>query len=181
MTMIVSKPKKEEYGEYYDPYISLVNYDDPTNQLAYNKRVMLEFFERLPALMWDYSYADGKWSIKELIVHIIDTERIMSTRALRVARGEEQTLLSFDENAYADRSRASFRSALNIMDEYKAVRASSIALFKGICETKIDAIGKSNSSQFSARSLAFIIGGHEVHHMNVIRERYFPDLFRNNN
>ena len=135
--MIISKPKKEEYGEYFDSYISLVKYDDPLNQLITNKKIMLDFFEKLPAPMWDYSYAEGKWTIKELIVHIIDTERIMSTRALKIARGEEQTLLSFDQNVYADASRANFRTALSIMNEYKAVRASTKAMFEGICETKI--------------------------------------------
>ena len=179
--MIISKPKKEEYGEYFDSYISLVKYDDPVNQLITNKRIMLDFFEKLPAVMWDFSYAEGKWSIKELMVHIIDTERIMTTRALKIARGEVQTLLSFDENAYVSQSRANLRTALSIMTEYKAVRDSSKALFEGICETKIDSLGHSNSSNFSPRALAFIIGGHEIHHMQVIRERYFPELFVEDN
>lgn len=178
--MIVSKPKKDSYGEFFDSYISLVKYEDPINQLMHNKRVMLDFFSKLPAPMWDFCYAEDKWCVKEMLVHIIDTERIMTTRALKIARGEQQVLLSFDENAYAERSRARERTALSIMNEYKAVRASTKALFEGMCESKIDLLGHSGSGQYSPRSLAFIIGGHEAHHMNVLRERYFPQLFEAN-
>ena len=96
--MILSRPELREYGEYYGRYIDLVKHDDPIWQMRQNFTEMSSFLKRLPAAKWEYAYDEGKWSFKKLIVHIIDTERIMSTRALRIARGEEQRLTGFDHN-----------------------------------------------------------------------------------
>jgi uncharacterized damage-inducible protein DinB len=130
----------------------------------------------LPEKMLYHRYAAGKWSIKETLVHIIDDERIFAYRALRFARNEQMNLIGFDQDAYAQYSKANERGLDNIFDEYEAVRRSTIALFNGLPEDSFMRIGKctGTANNASVRALAYHIAGHEQHHINLIKEKYIP-------
>ena len=121
-----------------------------------------------------HRYAEGKWSIKEVLVHIVDDERIFAYRALRFARGEQQNLIGFDQDAYAALSNADERDLDNIFEEYDAVRRSTIALFNGLPGESLTRMGKRTGTFNNAtvRALAYHIAGHEQHHLNLIKDLY---------
>lgn len=173
--MILSKPETQEYGEYYAGYINLVEADDPIWQMKQNFSDTCRFLKSLPVDRWDYRYKAGKWNLKEMLSHIMDTERIMSTRALRIARGEKQTMTGFDHEAYAQNSFANQRSVLSLFSEYKALRPSTLELFKSIEDQPLSYTGTANAYPFSPRAIAFILAGHEMHHMHILRTKYFPE------
>lgn len=174
--MILSKPEAKEYGEYYAGYIKLVEADDPIWQMKKNFADTIHFLEDLPVDRWNYRYEKGKWNLKEMLAHIMDTERIMSNRALCIARGEKQSLAGFDHKAYAENSYANQRSILSLFSEYKALRPSTLELFKSIEDQPLQYTGIANDYPFSPRAIAFILAGHELHHMQVLKTRYFPEL-----
>ena len=122
----------------------------------------------------DRVYDEQKWTIKQIIQHVMDTERIMFYRALSFARRDAGPLPGFDENLFADHADVSHRSLHNIMDEYKIVRQSGMVLFESFNEHDLMAKGSANQIELSTLSIAFIVAGHAVHHMEVIRDRYFP-------
>ena len=173
--MILSRPHSTTAPEFFHKYIELVKCDDPIWQMEVNHQKTCDFVKNLPSEDWDYRYQEGKWSVKELLIHMIDTERILSTRAMRISRGEVNSLTGFDHEHYNTNCEADNRSVLSIVEEYKAVRNSTLCLFKNLVEGKLDRIGKADNKEISPRALAFIIAGHEMHHMNVIAERYFPE------
>jgi uncharacterized damage-inducible protein DinB len=121
-----------------------------------------------------HRYAPGKWSIKEVLVHIVDDERIFAYRALRFARNEQMNLIGFDQDVYAEYSQADARGLDNIFEEYEAVRHATIALFDGLPEEAFDRVGHGTGSfnNASVRALAYHIAGHELHHIALIKERY---------
>ncbi|OKL39788.1 DNA damage-inducible protein DinB [Pontibacter flavimaris] len=119
-----------------------------------------------------HRYAEGKWSIKEMMVHLIDAERIFSYRALRFARQDKTELHSFDENLYAQTSKADARDINSIIAEYTSLRTSTIELFKSFDEEALQQVGVASGKEVSVRALGYTILGHEVHHQKIIRERY---------
>ena len=133
-----------------------------------------KFISSLPEPMLYHRYQPGKWSIKEILVHIIDDERIFSYRALRFARNEKNNLIGFDQDAYAVYSKADERSLESIFDEYEAVRLSTIALFKYLPEDSLDRLGHGTGTFNNAtpRALVYHIAGHEQHHIHFIKEHY---------
>ncbi|MBS1689978.1 MAG: DinB family protein [Bacteroidetes bacterium] len=168
----ISRPEEGEYAPYAISYISLVPdervlYHLQQNNNALNKLIAAQSEDRL-----NKGYAPGKWTLKELMVHVTDTERIFAYRALCIARGEQALLPGFDENAYAAASDAQNRSIENIMVEYNSVRQASIALLSGFSDEVFLNIGNANNIPVSVRALAYQIAGHEMHHMNIIKERY---------
>lgn len=132
------------------------------------------FIYSLPEEKLVHRYAPGKWSIKEILVHIIDDERIFAYRALRFARNEKQNLIGFDQDAYAFYSKADERELDNIFDEYEAVRNATIALFNGLPEESFDRMGHGTGTANDAtvRALAYHIAGLELHHISFIKENY---------
>ena len=119
-----------------------------------------------------YRYAEGKWTIKEIISHLIDTERIFCYRALRFARQDKTPVAGFDENDYVEASNANNRAIEELLEEYASVRAASISLFKSFSDADLLRKGMAGSGEVSVRALGFLIIGHEKHHINVIKERY---------
>ena len=130
------------------------------------------FLNAIPKDKLEYRYAEGKWTVKEIIQHIIDTERIFAYRALRVARNDKTALPGFEENDYALTGNANARTLESLLAEYKAVRQATIALFNSFSDDMLKHIGTASNSPISARAIGFIIIGHEAHHCNVIKERY---------
>ena len=170
-----------EYPPYAIMYIKLIPGDGLVLQHLWdNFTAAKEFIYSLPPKMLYYRYAKDKWSIKEVLVHIIDDERIFAYRALRFARNEQMNLIGFDQDAYALFSKADERELDNIFEEYEAVRKSTIALFNGLPEESLIRMGKGTGSFNNAtvRALAYHIAGHEQHHINLLKERYLP-AFKN--
>ena len=121
---------------------------------------------------WSFSYAEGKWTIKEILLHLIDAERVFAYRTLCVSRKEELELPGFDHDEYLKNSNAKSRSHESLIEEYEAVRKASISLFKSFDEETLSYLGVANGSAISVKGLAYIIAGHELHHNSVIKERY---------
>lgn len=166
------KPDLTTIPEYYHKYVRLVQENDAATALTENTGTAVLFFDGIPEEKWDHRYADGKWSIKELVQHMIDTERIFAYRALCMARGEKQSLPGFDENQYAASSHAERRQKEDLAEEFKTVRKASELLFRSFGDDQLAATGVANNNSVSVNGLGFIMVGHVLHHLNILEERY---------
>lgn len=171
----IARPLTGEYPPYAEMYMKFLPNDGLVlTHLQENLETTWTFIRSLPEPLLYFRYAPGKWSIKDILVHIVDDERIYAYRALRFARNEQQNLIGFDENAYAHQAEADRRDLDNIFEEYTAVRGATIALFNGLPEAALSRMGHGTGSAHDAtvRALAYHIAGHELHHLQVVRERY---------
>lgn len=173
----ITKPEEGEYPSYYAHYVENAGTNDLLRGLRNNKTKLLKFFSGIEKNKWDYAYAPGKWTVKEILLHLADAERVFAYRVLCFARKDKTSLPGFDENAYAPASNASLRNAKDIIAEYEAVRNATIALFKSIdAETALQK-GIANGVKISVRAIGYSILGHELHHVNVIKERYLTENY----
>jgi uncharacterized damage-inducible protein DinB len=169
----IEKPKDGEFPPYANMYIQLLPDDGLLLiHLRNNFIAIKELIVSLPEEKLTYRYAKEKWSIKEILVHIIDDERIYAYRALRFARNDKTELPGFEQDDYALSSQANERSIENIFGEYGAVRDATIALFNGLPEDAFLRVGTANNNKATVRALAYHIAGHELHHVNIIKEKY---------
>lgn len=168
----MAKPDLSTIPPFYHKYVNLVEEDTASRALENSTAATHRFFVSIPEEKWDYRYAEGKWSIKELVQHIIDTERIFSYRALCFARGEKQSLPGFDENAYATDSSAGRRTKDELIEEFEAVRKATEILFRSFDEDQLGKKGQANNNSVSVNGIGFITVGHVLHHLNILRERY---------
>lgn len=172
---LIAKAKKGEYPEYAEMYMKLLPNDKLLlKHLRENFLMVKTFIYLLTEEQLLYRYAKDKWSIKEILVHIIDDERIYTYRSLRFARNEKLNLIGFDQDSYVRYSKADERSLDSIFEEYEAVRNSTIALFNGLPEESFDRMGHGTGTENDAtvRALAYHIAGHELHHINFIKKNY---------
>ena len=154
-------------------YISLVKDEsDIIEKLQLQAKEILGLIEGVSELLLESSYAEGKWTITQLIIHLIDTERIFCTRALCIARGEKQSLPGYEQDDYVLNAYGNERSKESLLEEYIANRISTIAFFKGLSNKTHGVMGEASGLAISVRSLLFAIAGHEVHHINVLKEKY---------
>lgn len=161
---------------FFDRYINLAEDIDIHEALKkYSPDIVYSEIEEMKSL-GQRVYAPGKWTINDIIQHVIDNERIMAYRALRFSRNDKTILPGYEEEQLAANTNASNHSLEDLLEEFDLVRASTIALFKGMSEEMMQRAGVAFKSEISALALGFVIVGHPVHHMNVIRERYFPLL-----
>ena len=135
----------------------------------------ISFFKQIPEQKWNYRYAEGKWSIKEMIQHIIDAERIFCFRALNFARQDKNELPGFDENEFAEVSNADRRSKEDLMEELATVQKSSTHLFASFDEEQLDQAGIANGKSIYVKGIGFIVVGHTLHHRNILVERYLKE------
>lgn len=169
----ISKPTEAEYPPYYHTYISKVSTsDDLIYTLQDGRNSFITFIKTVPTEKLEYRYQEGKWTIKEIIIHLMDAERIFTYRALRFSRGDSTNLAGFDENEYVPNSDAASRSLQSLIDEYIALRNSTIEFFKNLSPEMALRTGIANGREISVRALGYIIPGHEIHHLGVIKERY---------
>lgn len=168
----MSKPDLSRVAKFYHGYIGQVKQDDPVAALTELGNEFVSFLKSVPADKHDYAYAEGKWTIKEVVQHIIDAERIFIYRALCFARKEPQSLPGFEENDYAANSRASDRNWNDLAEEFTIVRKSSEILFKSFDKEQLESAGLANNNPMYVLALGFIIAGHCQHHLNVTKERY---------
>lgn len=161
-----------DFPIYFGKYIDQITADDLVATLEQNSASFQKLIESLSEEKMNFRYAEGKWTIKEMMLHIIDTERIFCYRALRFARKDSTNLSGFEENDYASNSFADQRSTASLLSEYAAVRIASLELFKNLDENVLDFTGTANNKSISVRALGYCIAGHEMHHLSVIKERY---------
>lgn len=170
--MIAKDISSDEYNSYYQTYLSKTNDVQLNEGLRCNMEKVISFLESISKNKLVYRYAEGKWTIKEMVLHIIDTERIFAYRALRIARQDQTPLPGFDQDAYVPTSKANDRSLESLLDEYKTVRHATIALFDSFDDEMLMQVGTASNSPLSVRAAGFILIGHENHHCEIIRERY---------
>lgn len=166
------RPNPGEYGEYYNLYIQQAKGDQIIAALETGQQDLLELMNALPADKWDHKYGPDKWTIKEVIIHIIDAERVFAYRALRIGRHDETPLRGFDQNDYVPHYQVADRSPASIIAEYQAVRLATLSLYQNFQDADLKAIGTASGQPASCRALGFIIAGHEQHHLRIIQERY---------
>lgn len=169
----IKKPKEGEYNPYAIMYIKLLPDDGLVlKHLKENFKIIQSLIFSLPADKLTYRYAENKWTIKEILVHIMDDERIYAYRALRIARNDKTPLPGFEQDDYVPYSNANKRSLSNIFREYKTIRNATLSLFNSFTKEDILRTGIANDHPVSVRALAYHIAGHELHHLNIIKERY---------
>lgn len=169
----IPKPLADEYPAYADIYmVWLPNdgliLDHLKAQIDKTKKLV----SQIPAEKWKYVYAPGKWTIKEVLVHMIDDERIYAYRALRIGRGDTTPLPGFEQNDYVPYSKANHRSVDSILKEYTSVRKATLSLFKNFSEEDLLRRGTANNTSVTVRALLYHLAGHELHHLHIIRQKY---------
>lgn len=166
------RPNENEFAPYYGRYIAQVKENDINAALASQHTVIENFLKSIPAAKWNYAYAEGKWTVKELVQHIIDAERIFAYRALRIARKDQTPLPGFEENDYAPASEAGRRTADELIEELITVRRSTELLFKSFTDEMLNNKGTASNQPVSVNALGFITVGHFTHHKAILEERY---------
>jgi hypothetical protein len=158
---------------YYGLYLHQVpQHLDLLTALDYGQNHVLQLLEALPEEKWQYRYEEGKWTIKEILCHLIDTERVFNYRALRFARQDQTALPGFDHNAYVPTSQANDLSTNYLIKSYKVQRESTKLFFEGMTNEMLLSTGIASETELSVAAIGFIQAGHELHHCRVIRERY---------
>ena len=170
---LIPKPEVGEYAPYAIMYIDLLPDDGLVLQyLQDNLKAMMDFIHSFPVEKLTVRWAEGEWTIKEILGHIIDDERIYCYRALRFARNDTTELPGFEQDDYVIYSGANERSLEDILEEYRAVRQATITFFSSLPEEALTRAGVANGHLMSVRAAAYHIAGHELHHLNSIRENY---------
>lgn len=174
----MNRPQEKEYAQspYTSRYINLVEGNDVLAQLRKGMNEVTVLFTSLTPEQLHYRYAPGKWSLLELLRHMVDTERVMSYRALCIARGEKQALPGFDENIYAQHAASTIGSFADVLKEYQLIREANLLLFNSLTDEALSQLGNANGKDISARAILFVIAGHERHHLNVIQEKYLGNV-----
>jgi hypothetical protein len=168
----MNKPDPKEYAPYFEKYISLVPEGEIVVTLGKQIESTLSLIRGLSADQGDLRYAPGKWSVKEVIGHLIDAERIFAYRALRFARRDATPLPGFDENSFVDNAGFGSRSLADLAKEFEHTRKSNLYLFKSLDADSSLRLGTASDNKISVRAIAYIIAGHESHHVGILRSRY---------
>ena len=177
--IMIEKPLEGEYAPYAAGYIALSPDDGyAIEHLKENAVVLKKMITALPEEKLLYRYDEGKWTIKEVLVHIIDSERIFSYRALRIARNDTTPIPGFEQDDYTAFGNANERSIQNILEEYDAVRAATIALFSGLSDDAFNRKGTASDYPVTVRAIVHQIVGHEMHHIKILREKYLSNLMQ---
>lgn len=170
------RPKPHEYEQFYSDYLSELGDIEPFEQLNKQSESVVKLFSGLTDEQAEYSYAEDKWSLKEVLGHLNDLERIFCYRALSIARGESQSLPGFEQDDYVQEGNFNLKNINDLIEDYKVGRKSTIRLFGSFEEENFMRMGTANNKNISVRAILYIILGHEKHHMNILNEKYLPDL-----
>ncbi|MEO8795894.1 MAG: DinB family protein [Daejeonella sp.] len=167
----MNRPQSNEYAPFYGKYIDTVS-ENVLGELEHQAISFHEFLNSIPEEKAFYAYAEGKWTVKELVGHLIDTERIMAFRALTFARGDANELPGFEENDYVKNARFNDRTLSALANEFAAVRKANAFLFHSFNDDDLNAKGVASGREISVRALLYIMAGHVNHHKNILTERY---------
>lgn len=168
----MKRPDPSQYAPAHAGYVALVPEDDILSAMQQQSSAMQKFLASLDEARVAHRYAEGKWSVKEVIGHIADAERVIAYRALAIARGEQQPLPGFDENSYVENASFDDWKLGDLAEQYALVRRANIVFFQNLRPEAWDRRGTANQAPVSVRGLAYVIVGHERHHLQVLRERY---------
>ena len=169
---MIGRPNADEHDPYYGKYIARVPDGDLVGGLRNQLMDVVELLRGLPADKPDFAYAPGKWTVKEVVGHVMDVERVMAYRALTFARNDKTGLPGFDENQWAADASFGERTLDDVVEELEAVRGATIQFAKHLSTKEQTRRGKANGKEISVRALMYIIAGHERHHVALLRERY---------
>ncbi len=169
----MKRPDYSTSPDYYHYYFDLsFGMEDLLEGLKKNCEDLVAFFQTIPEEKFNFRYADGKWSLKEVLMHIIETERILAYRALSFSRFDETNLPGFDENKFILHSNTNSRSYASLLTEFISIRTANLTMFSGFSDEMFDFQGSANNTKTTARGIAWFIIGHAKHHSKVIQERY---------
>lgn len=168
----MSRPQPAEYDAYYEKYISLVPEDEVVAALAAQPDELEQLFRGVPDEKGTFAYADGKWTVKESLSHLIDGERIFAYRALRVARGDKTPIEGFEQDGYIENSHANRRTIAEMLNEFRLLREANVLFFRNLEADDWVREGTANNVSISVRSLGWIMAGHIRHHVAILQERY---------
>jgi len=166
------RPAKGDYGEYYQPYIDLVKGDDIFRILVKQNLESQNVLNSFSESNGNFRYAEGKWTVKEVVGHLMDVERIFAYRALCIARGETKPLPGMDQNIYVANGNFNKRQLIDLNYEYRLLRESNILLYGGLDKSVLQNRGNASGYEVTVLALMFMTAGHEKHHLNVLTERY---------
>jgi hypothetical protein len=169
---VTDRPKPGEYDSYYEKYTSLVASSDICATLEHQGRETIALLSTIGEERGGFRYAPGKWSIQELLGHVIDTERIFAYRALRIARGDRTPMEGFEQDDYIRNARFNEYTLADLIEEFEAVRRSTVLLFRPLQDDEWMRRGVANHKEITVRAIAWITAGHELHHRTILRERY---------
>ena len=168
----MNRPDKTEYDPYYEKYISLVEADDIIDRLASQPTVLSDLFKGVPEENGSFAYGDGKWSIKEVIGHLIDGERMFAYRIFRISRGDETPIEGFEQDGYIENAHSNSRSFADLLEEFTLLRRANMFFFNNLSDQDWLRIGTANNVKISVRALGYIMAGHIEHHVGILKERY---------
>ncbi len=165
---------KNEYPDYAVPYVNaaLDTNKNCIDNLQYSLNKIFEILGNLPNEKQNYAYANGKWTIKELLQHLIDTERIFAYRALRISRNDKENIRGFDENDFVNNANVSDIAFIDLLKEFSQVRKSTITMYNGFTKEMLLKVGTASNLSISVRALGVLLSGHVLHHLRIIEERY---------
>jgi hypothetical protein len=173
---LTAKPESDEYAPYYKTYVSLVPENDIVATLEKQLQEVSAMLKARSEVDGESRYAPGKWSVKEVLGHLIDAERVFAYRALRIARNDKTPLAGFEQDDYVQYACCAQRSLADLIEEYVSVRKATLSLFRGLDEAAWVRRGIANKNEVSVRGIAYIIAGHELHHKKILQEKYFATL-----
>ena len=176
--MTKPRPAPGDYAPYAEQYIVLVTGDDVLDALKTQLKQTTMFFSGRSERDGNFRYAPDKWSVKEVLGHVADTERIFAYRALRIARGDQTPLSGFEQDDYVRGARFGARPLADVVEEYSDVRQASLALFGSLDDGAWLRRGVANGNPVTVLALAYLMAGHELHHRKILEERYFPAIPR---
>lgn len=168
----MNRPQPDEFDPYYNTYVSLVDADDVLPVLDAQPDQLKAIFSDVQEERGHFAYADGKWTIKELLSHIIDGERMFAYRVLRISRGDETPIEGFEQDGYIENSNANDRCFAELLEEFELVRRANMMMFNNLSDEAAARIGIANEKPVSVRALVYIMAGHVTHHINIINDRY---------
>ena len=168
----IARPSSTEYSPYHADYVASVPEGDVIAMLKKQNGDTLRLLGRIGEKKSRHRYAPGKWTIREVVGHLIDAERVFAYRVLTFARGDKTPLPGFDEVAWGNASNADSRTLKSLLDEFAAVRATTLAMIKGFTPEQIGRTGTASGHSVSVRGLVYVIAGHERHHVRILKERY---------
>jgi uncharacterized damage-inducible protein DinB len=169
---VIERPGAGEHAPYYSKYIDLVPEGDVVELLDRQSQEAAQLLRGIPARLHDHRYAEGKWSVKEVIGHLADAERIFAYRALRISRGDATPLASFDENAYVPGGEFGLREYESLVEELLNVRRATLSHLRSLTPEQARRRGVASGQEVTVRALAYIMAGHVIHHFGILRERY---------
>lgn len=171
--LTISRPDPSEYAPYYDRYISLISENDILTTLDAQRRQMMLLLSGRDEADGDYRYAPDKWSVKEVLGHVCDTERIFAYRALRISRGDRTPIEGFEQDDYVRNGPFAKHPLAEVIEDYIAVRRATMTLLRNLDGEAWLRRGIANKNEVSTRAVAYLIAGHELHHRRILEQKYF--------